>query len=686
MNTTSTTNRLSHTDSAKSLLSDSDPLILQLDPYLEPYTEKIIQRIARFRSLEEDLTREADGLDHFASGHEYFGLHYRDGKWVFREWLPNASAIYLVGDFSSWREQARFSLNKIDDHGVWQISLPAELLKHGDLYRLGVYWPGGKGQRIPAYARRVVQDDHTKIFNAQVWQPEPYRWQHLDFIRPNEPSLIYEVHIGMAHEEGKVGTYGEFTDFILPRIVDTGYNTLQLMALKEHPYYGSFGYHVSSFFAASSRFGTPEELKRLIDTAHRFGVAVIMDMVHSHAVRNQVEGLSHFDGTEYQYFHKGSRGYHEAWDSRCFDYGKKEVLHFLLSNCRYWLDEFRLDGFRFDGITSMLYHHHGLGKNFGSYEEYYNENVDEDALVYLSIANELIHKLRPDALTIAEDMSGMPGATLAPEDGGLGFDYRLGMGIPDNWIKLIKHVKDEDWDVKEIWYELNNRRQEEKTISYTESHDQALVGDQTLIFRLVGKEIYDHMLVGDNNLKVDRGIAMHKLIRLVTLAVAGDGYLNFMGNEFGHPEWIDFPREGNLWSHHYARRQWSLRDNPKLKYHSLAEFDRMMIRLTVSYNLLNSPRPALLYENSHDQVLSFSRANLIFIFNFNGMKSFSDYEIPTPPGDYILVLSSDHKLFGGHGRLKAGQHFYGMKRTVEARVETYIKTYLPTRTVLVLTK
>ena len=661
------------------------PPFIRLDPYLQPYIETIINRIKRLRSIEAQIIDEAKRLTDFGSGHEYFGLHFRDGQWIFREWAPNATAIHLIGEFTRWQEISGYSLTK-GDHGIWEIKLPKDALEHGNLYRLSVYWKGGHGQRIPSYARRVVQDHSTKIFNAQVWNPPPYVWRYPNFIRKNTAPLIYEVHVGMAHEEGKVGTYREFTDHILPRVVQSGYNTLQLMAIQEHPYYGSFGYHISSFFAASSRFGTPEELKNLVDTAHGHGIAVIIDLIHSHAVRNLVEGLSHFDGTEYQYFHKGTRGYHEAWDSRCFDYSKKEVLHFLLSNCRYWLDEFCLDGFRFDGITSMLYQHHGLGKNFSGYEDYFSEDVDEDAFTYLALANKLIHAVNPDAITIAEDMSGMPGTTAAPEDGGLGFDYRLGMGVPDYWIKIIKHVRDEDWDVREMWYELNNRRREEQTISYAESHDQALVGDQTLIFRLIGKEMYDHMHVADDNLIVDRGLAVHKLIRLITLAAGGDGYLNFMGNEFGHPEWIDFPREGNDWSHHYARRQWGLRDNPSLKYHYLAEFDRIMIKLAVSFTVLSAARPVLLYANSHDQVLCFSRAGLIFVFNFNGTQSFFDYEIPVPPGNYPLVLNSDHRVFGGHNRVLAGQVFHTIKRKTGSTAEAIIKFYLPTRTALVLTK
>lgn len=664
---------------------ESIPELVQRDPCLKPYTEKIKQRMKRLKTIEKQITKEAGSLENFASGHEYFGLHLKNKKWIFREWAPNATAIYLTGDFSQWKDETPFALKKINDHGVWKIKLPAEKLQHGDLYRLSMHWEGGHGDRIPAYCRRVVQDEQTEIFNAQVWQPPtPYSWKHLNFARNTEAPLIYEAHIGMAQEEGKVGTYKEFQDLILPRIVDAGYNTLQLMAIQQHPYYGSFGYHLANFFAPSSRFGTPGELKELIDAAHGASLSVTMDIVHSHAVRNEVEGISRFDGTEYLYFHEGGRGSHEAWDSRCFDYGKKEVLHFLLSNCRYWLDEFKIDGFRFDGVTSMLYLHHGLGRNFTSYDEYYNEHVDEDAVTYLTLANKLIHKLHPDAVTVAEDMSGMPGTARPPEEGGMGFDFRLGMGLPDFWIKIIKHKQDEDWQMSELWYELNNRRSDEKTIGYAESHDQALVGDQTIIFRLIGKEMYDRMRVSDNHMGVGRGVALHKMIRLITLATSGEGYLNFMGNEFGHPEWIDFPREENNWSYHYARRQWGLRDNPELHYYFLAEFDRAIMKIAKDFKFLNSPKSNLLHEHNSDKVLGFERGGLIFIFNFHPTYSHTDYTIKTAPGEYTLLLDSDDKAFGGHGRLKHPQNYHGLSGGGKSNSEQHIRVYLPTRTAIVL--
>ena len=660
--------------------------MLSTDLYLKPYVPLIRRRLNKILATEKRLTGGRMSIADFASGHEYFGLHREGDEWVFREWAPNATSIFLIGDCNGWRKEPEYALRRISESGNWELRLPAAGLEHSQLYKLLIFWSVGHGERIPAYTRRVIQDPNTKLFAAQVWAPGTiYQWREDRYRRSQGAPMIYEAHVGMAQTEEKIGTFSEFRENILPRVIDSGYNTLQLMAIQEHPYYGSFGYHVSSFFAASSRFGTPEELKELIDAAHAAGISVIMDIVQSHAARNEQEGISRFDGSFYQYFHDGPRGFHWAWDSRCFDYAKPEVAHFLLSNCRFWLDEYHFDGFRFDGVTSMLYFDHGLGKTFTSYDDYFKDNVDEDALAYLALANKVIHTVRPDAITVAEDVSGMPGLAVPIEKGGYGFDYRLAMGTPDYWIKLIKEVPDERWPIQHLYYELTNRRIDEKTIGYAESHDQALVGDKTLIFRLIDADMYYHMSISESNLRVDRGIALHKLIRLITLATAGNGYLNFMGNEFGHPEWIDFPREGNNWSYKYARRQWNLRDDTNLRYSFIAEFDKAMIRLAEEYGLLDSPGPWLRLEHQDNQLLGFERANLIFLFSFNPTRSFSDYPVDLPSGEYQLITDSDAAEFGGHGRVQPGQVYFTQYEPLpDGAMRHLITIYLPTRTALVL--
>jgi len=659
--------------------------LVKKDPLLKPYLPVLIRRAENVLATETRLTGNKTRLVDFATGHHSFGLHADGDQWVFREWAPAATAVYLIGDMTGWREDPAFALKPITDSGQWEIRFPRRVLSHGDCYRLRVHWPGGDGDRIPAWAQRVIQDPATLIFNAQVWAPpEPYHWRYPEFVAPVQVPYIYEVHVGMAQEEGKIGTFSEFTEKVLPRVIRSGYNTLQLMAIVEHPYYASFGYQISSFFAPSWRFGPPEALKALIDSAHGAGLTVIMDLIHSHAVANEVEGISRFDGTDYQYFHTAERGRHPAWGSRCFNYAKPEVMHFLLSNCRYWLDEFHVDGFRFDGITSMLYLDHGLGRAFTSYDDYFNNEVDEAALTYLTLANRVIHRVRPDAVTIAEDVSGMPGLAVPDRDGGMGFDFRFAMGIPDYWIRLVKDNRDEDWPMGHLYHELTQRRPEEKTISYAESHDQALVGDQTMMFRLAGADLYNHMRIDDHHLEIDRAMALHKLIRLITLATAGHGYLNFMGNEFGHPEWIDFPREGNDWSFDHARRQWHLADDPDLKYHQLARFDRDMITLSRHRQWLDAALPRLLCEHTDDKVLAFTRGHYIFVFNFHPTHSFPDYGVSAFPGRYRMIMTTDNPVYGGHGRLAADQIHVTRRDEQKSKRDHSLCLYLPSRTGIVL--
>ena len=663
------------------------PVHLADDPYLKPYLSIIEYRQAYAAKTERRLTEGKTDLCSFSSAHEYFGLHFTGEGWVIREWAPNAASMSLIGDFNSWHAGKEHLFKRVSANGTWELRLPGSALKHGQLYKLFLEWPGGSGERVPAYARRVVQDPQTLAFSAQVWRPEkPYAWRMPEYRVPKQAPLVYEAHVGMAQEEPRIGTYNEFTDNMIPRIKRAGYNTIQLMAVMEHPYYGSFGYHVSSFFAASSRFGTPEDLKHLIDSAHQAGISVIIDLIHSHAASNEVEGISCFDGTEYQYFHTGPRGQHSAWGSRCFDYSKPEVLHFLLSNCRYWLDEFKVDGFRFDGITSMIYEHHGLGLNFDSYDKYFDSSVDDDALAYLCLANKLIHRLRPDAMTVAEDVSGIPGLAAPPKKGGMGFNYRLAMGVPDFWFRYLKKVRDDDWQVGSIYYELTNRRSDEQTISYVESHDQAIVGDKTSIFWMLDSEMYTSMRVTDSSPTLDRGIALHKLMRLATAALAGHGYLNFMGNEFGHPEWIDFPRKENNWSYYYARRQWSLSENPDLKYCFLGVFDRAMTAMISGHRLLETQTVRLLLADESRKLLVFERSSLFFIINFHPTASYADMKFPAPPGTYRLVLDSDAPEFGGHARVQQDQDFTTISEIEAGAKHTRLSVYIPCRSALVLEK
>ena len=656
--------------------------ILKIDPYLEPFKDDLELRMDNYFHKRAELVGEKGKLSDFADGYLYFGIHRTDKGWVYREWAPAAEAMYVTGDFNGW-DVTGYPMTALEN-GVFEATFPADMLAVGQKIQAVVIHNGQTLRRIPTYATRVVQDPVTYAWCAEVddtlW--DGFEWTDATF-KPATSPLIYECHIGMAQEDYAVGSFKAFTDHILPRVKDLGYNTIQIMAIMEHPYYGSFGYQVSNFFAVSSRYGRARELKELINTAHKMGITVLLDVVHSHAVKNTNEGLNCFDGTEYQFFHEGGKGEHSAWGTKLFNYGKNEVLHFLLSNLKYWMDVYHFDGFRFDGVTSMLYHDHGLGSAFCNYSMYFSLNTDTEAVTYLQLANELIHDLNPRALTIAEDMSGMPGMCIKLKDGGIGFDYRLSMGVPDLWIKTIKEYRDEDWDMFNLWYELTNRRPGEKSIGYAESHDQALVGDKTIMFRLCDADMYTGMNKDSGNAVIDRGVALHKMIRLLTSTLAGEGYLNFMGNEFGHPEWIDFPREGNGWSYHYCRRQWSLVDNGLLRYGQLNEFDKAMVRLIKKERLLSKKTVSQWIQNG-DKVLLYTKGKTAFAFNFHPNRSFEGYFVPVEEeGEYAVMLTTDDPVFGGFNRVDM-QYRYQTQRIEDGRIG--FRCYLPSRSAIVFKK
>jgi len=646
----------------------SIPKLVEIDPWLEPYTQDIQNRIDRFEQEKASLSPSA------TSFHKNKGLHFsqQDQTWTLREWAPAAKALSLIGDFNGWDDSVH-TLTR-EDHGTWSITLPANALKHKQLYKLRITGADGEMRdRIPSCATRVIQNEDTKDFSAQIWHPiDRYQWKHSFDPSSITSPCIYEAHIGMAGEEPHIHSYRDFADKIIPRIASGGYNIVQLMAIAEHPYYGSFGYHVSNFFAPSSRFGTPEDLKYLVDTAHAYGLAVLMDIVHSHSVKNIAEGLNDFDGSGGQYF----RTEHPQWDSMVFDYGKEEVRDFLLSNTRYWLEEFHFDGYRYDGVTSMLYYHFG-NESFDHYDKYFKHGVDENAVIYLQLANDLIQTIKPGAICIAEDMSGMPGLCRHTTEGGVGFTHRLAMGIPDYWIKLLKHQRDEDWDLEAMWNTLSNRRHGEANISYVESHDQALVGDKTIAFWLMDKEMYWDMNTESQNPIIDRGIALHKLIRLITASVGGEGYLTFIGNEFGHPEWVDFPREGNDWSHKHCRRLWSVADNEELRYKHLLDFDSALIHFLTEGNILAADPAQPLQIHSTDRVIAFERNNLIFVINLAAETAYIDYGIPVHNQiDHKIVLNSDRHEYGGFARIDESVNY--------PVIDGQLKLYLPPRVALVL--
>ena len=656
--------------------------ILSIDKELLPYQQDIQLRMNNYEKKKTQLLAPGETLADFANGYLFYGFHRTDAGWYYREWAPGAEKLYLTGDFCGWDRHA-YPMEK-KENGVFELFIPGkDALRNGQRVMTVVVHNGQELDRIPLYAKYVVQDPETIQWSAVIHAPEePFAWTDTGF-KPKKNLYIYECHVGMAQEEPKVGTYNEFREKVLPRIKALGYNTIQIMAIMEHPYYASFGYQVTNFFAASSRFGTPEELKALINDAHGMGIAVLLDVVHSHASKNTREGMNEFDGTAYQFFHEGAKGDHSAWGTKCFNYGKNEVIHYLLSNLKFWQTEYHFDGFRFDGVTSMLYQNHGLGVSFTGYPDYFTTNTDTEAVTYLQLANEMVRQVNPNAITIAEDTSAIPGLCLPIAHGGIGFDYRLAMGVPDMWIRLLKETPDEYWDLNKIYYELAIRRPKEKVIGYCESHDQALVGDKTIMFRLCDQEMYWGMEKNKPNMVVERGMALHKMLRLLTMSLGGEGYLTFMGNEFGHPEWIDFPREGNGWSYHYSRRQWSLADNPNLRYGQLRDFEVAMVGTAKKCRVIRGRDKQLALSNEK-KTMVYKKGMAVFAYNFHPNRSYESFFLPMEEeGEYKVVLTTDDAAFGGYNRVSTS-YIYHTEKNAEGK--TGIRIYLPSRSAVVLEK
>ncbi|KAI9155323.1 1,4-alpha-glucan-branching enzyme [Paramyrothecium foliicola] len=667
--------------------------VVKLDPWLSPFTDALKRRFSKAQSWITTINETEGGVDKFSKGTEKFGFNVdNNNNIVYREWAPNAAEAYLIGDFNEWNRTSHPM--KKNSFGIFEIVVPAingqPAISHNSKIKISLVLPSGERiDRIPAWIKYVTQDlSVSPVYDARFWNPPSSEKYQFKYPRPKKPASarIYEAHVGISTPEQRVATYKEFTQNMLPRIKALNYNVIQLMAVMEHAYYASFGYQINSFFAASSRYGPPEDLKELIDTAHSMGIVVLLDVVHSHASKNVLDGLNEFDGTDHQYFHSGGKGTHDQWDSRLFNYGHHEVMRFLLSNLRFWMDEYHFDGFRFDGVTSMLYTHHGLGTGFsGGYHEYFGADVEEEAVVYLMVANEMLHSLYPECITIAEDVSGMPALCLPLSLGGVGFDYRLAMAIPDMWIKILKELTDENWDLANICFTLTNRRHGEKTIAYCESHDQALVGDKTLMMHLCDAEMYTNMsTLSPFTPVIERGMSLHKMIRLLTHSLGGEGYLNFEGNEFGHPEWLDFPRAGNDNSFWYARRQLNLTEDELLRYRFLNEFDSGMNGTEEKYGWLSAPQAYISLKNENDKVIVFERAGLVFVFNFHPTESFKDYRIGIDtPGTYRVVLNTDSKEFGGFNRIDESTRFFTTPMEWNGR-RNWTHVYVPCRTAMVL--
>ena len=661
---------------------------------MKPFEINIKKRVLEYKKILNEIIKNEKSLENFSKSYEFMGISLLpNGDIKYREYAPGAKGISIFGEFNNWNKEQYWAQK--DKFGYWEVIVPNEngapKIQHGQIVKINVVLEDGNWmERNPIWSHYLIQNKENMILENIFWNPEiKYKWKYPEKHMKKPNSLrIYEVHIGLSSFDPKINTYKEFAEDILPRVKKMGYTAIQFMAIMEHADYASFGYHVNYLFAISSRFGTPEEFMYLIDKCHENGLYVIMDIIHSHASSNVNDGFNYWDGTDHLYFHGGDLGKHVQWDSKLYNYSSYETLRLLLSNCSYYINEYRIDGFRFDCVTSMLYTHHGIDYTFtGNYQEYFGEYFNEESAVYLMLANILIHKLNPEALTIAEDFSGMPGLCRPVNEGGYGFDYKMHMKICDKWKNFLMDIKDEEWNIGNILYTLTNRRYNENHISYAESHDQSFIGNYSLSSLLLSSERFWNMSKkSPETIVIDRGICLFKMIRLLTFALGGEGSLNFMGNEFACPDSLDFPKKENRFSYSHCRRRWDLCDNEELRYQFLYKWEVIMNKLEEIFNFIRSKDQYISTKHEEDKVIVFEKGDLLFVFNFHPIKSFEGYQIGTKWGSkHKIILDSDEERFMGKGRLKYGHEnmFLSTKKQFNNRPYN-MKVYIPSRTCMVL--
>ncbi|KAK9673873.1 hypothetical protein RND81_12G195300 [Saponaria officinalis] len=550
-------------------------------------------------------------------------------------------------------------------------------LQHGSKYRVYFNTPDGPLERIPAWATYVRLDGDGNQPCAVHWDPSPecaHKWKNNSPKRPKS-LRIYECHVGISGSDPKVSSFLEFTEKVLPRVKDLGYNAIQLFGVIEHKDYFTAGYRVTNMYAVSSRFGTPEDFKRLVDEAHGLGLLVFLDIVHSYSAADEMVGLSLFDGTNDCYFHTGKRGHHKYWGTRIFKYGDVDVLQFLLSNLRWWIEEYHIDGFQFHSLPSMMYTHNGFATFTGDFEEYCNQYVDRDALLYLILANDILHFLHPNIITIAEDATLYPGLCEPSSQGGLGFDYYVNLAAPEMWLSFLENVPDNEWSMSKIVTTLmGNKIYTNKMLLYAENHSQSISGGRSFAEILFGTE------VGSNEAsKLLRGTSLHKVIRLITFTIGGSAYLNFMGNEFGHPKRVEFPTSNNNFSFELASRRWDLLSDQGL-HQKLFHFDQDMMKLDQKEKVLSRGLPNVHHVNDDTMVISYTRGPLLFIFNFHPTDSYERYSVGVDEaGEYQMILNSDEEKYSGQGAINADQYF---QRSIRKRIDGFqncLQLPLPSR-------
>ncbi len=468
--------------------------------------------------------------------HERFGAHVVDGGTRFAVWAPAARAVHVIGDFNDWKPGAA-TMAKIGDTGVWEVVVPG--VGHGALYKYEIEAADGKHLfKADPFAQRHEVAPNTA---SMVWD-RTYTWGDAAWMSKRQgtlgndaPVAIYEVHLGSwRRSDGQLPTYASITPQLVDYVTRLGFTHVELLPLSEHPFYGSWGYETTGYFAATSRYGEPEELMALIDALHQAGVGVVIDWVPAH-FPNDAHGLVAFDGTPLYEYADPRRGFHPEWNTMIFDYGRPEVQSFLLSSAMAWLDRFHVDGLRVDGVATMLYRDYGRqGGEWVANDRGGNEN--DEAVELLRRLNTAIHREHSDVVTMAEESTAWPKVSGAVDDGGLGFDYKWDMGwMHDTLAYLARDPIHRKYHHNELTMRGMYAFAERFVLPL--SHDEVVYGKRSLVNKFPG----------------DRWQQLASLRLLYAYMYSQPGKkLLFMGSELAaDSEW-----------NHDAGLDWKLEDEP----------------------------------------------------------------------------------------------------------------------------
>ena len=620
---------------------------------------------------EFDLYLFHQGTNYHAQ--EMLGAHFveQDGKKGvrFTVWAPNANAVSVVGEFNDWNVFIH-PMNRIDDGEIWETFV--EGLSEGEIYKYAIepQWGGPRIMKADPYGFYAEKKPQTA---SRTYDMNHYEWGDAAWLKRKEeessyerPMLTYEVHAGSWRRtlEGEYLSYRELADQLISYVKDMNYTHIEFMPLCEHPYDGSWGYQATGYFAVTSRYGTPDDFRYLVDTAHQNGIGIIMDWVPGHFCKDE-QGLRHFDGKNLYESDNETRAENWEWGTTNFDYGRTEVQSFLISNALFWFEEFHIDGLRIDAVANMLYLNYG--RKDGEWQpNKYGDTGNLEAMDFLKKLNETIFKYHPHALMIAEESTAWPLISKPVYMGGMGFNYKWNMGWMNDMLSYMSlDPIYRKWNQDKITFSLMYAFSENFVLPL--SHDEVVHGKCSLISKMPGD--YWQKFAGL------RGFFGY------WIAHPGKKLL-FMGGEFGH--FIEWNFDDSM--------DWHLVEQYPMHTKMLA-YSKALNKFYVDNKAFwqvdfdwNGFQWIDCNDNENSIIALVRRAEdrsdfIVCVHNFTPEVRHG-YRIGVPTkGTYVEVFNSDEEAYGGSGVLNTGDivsedyAFHGREQSIVITVPPLASTF-----------